>query len=159
MSFEGSGQLSDVHESDRSAAELGGIGICVADVGNMTRFYAEGLGCQLDEATIPPESVTSRLGVVPDGLDMTVLTTPQGLRIKLVRSPRRDPEQLAPATSITGHTGVTYLTFYVDNVASTRTTLVQLGGVALSDSDLERMVAIVADPEGNLVELIRRPRK
>jgi catechol 2,3-dioxygenase-like lactoylglutathione lyase family enzyme len=151
--------LSEVHEPDQTAAELGGLGICVADVGPMTRFYADGLGCQLDEPTIPPEAVTSRLGVVPDGLDMTVLITPQGTRIKLVRSPRQDPEQQERASSITGRTGVTYLTFYVDNVALTGANLVQLGGVLVSDPDLARMVAIVADPEGNIVELIRRPRK
>jgi catechol 2,3-dioxygenase-like lactoylglutathione lyase family enzyme len=138
-------------------ADFGGFGICVTDVDRMTQFYVDGLGCVLDEPVDMADSITSKLGVVPDGLAMTVLTTPSGAKVKFVRSPRQPATSSSTAT-ITGRTGITYMTFYVTDVVATRDALVRLGGASLTEPELERAVAFVSDPEGNLVELLRRPR-
>lgn len=138
--------------------DLDGIGVSVNDVEAMTRFYVEGLGCTTGEPVDVPESVTSKLGVVPSGMQMTVLLTPGGLRLKLVRAAgQRAP--VAEVRSITARTGVTYLTFRVRDVPGTRDALVARGGTALSDPSLEKVAAVVADPEGNLVELLRAPKE
>jgi hypothetical protein len=55
----------------------------------------------LDEPVDLADSLTSKLGVVPDGLAMTVLTTSSGARIKLARSPRQAATPSSTA-SITG---------------------------------------------------------
>ena len=138
--------------------DLDGIGLSVNDVEAMTRFYVEGLSCTIGDPFEVPESITSKLGVVPSGMQMTVLLTPGGLRLKLVRA----AGQRAPAAevrSITARTGVTYLTFRVRDVPGTRDALVALGGSVLSDASLEKVAAVVADPEGNLVELLRAPKE
>ena len=137
--------------------DLDGIGFSVNDVEAMTRFYVEGLDCTLGEPVDVPESITSKLGTVPSGMQMTLLLTPGGMRLKLVRAAGQEAPSVA-VRSITARTGVTYLTFQVRDVPSTRDGLVALGGTALSDPSLEKVAAFVADPEGNLVELLRAPK-
>lgn len=94
---------------------------------------------------------------VPAGLAMTVLRTPGGTNLKLVRDTGQ-PTPPSATRSITVRTGCTYLTFLVADVAATRDALVALGGTVLSDPSLAKVAAFVSDPDGNLVELFRAPR-
>jgi catechol 2,3-dioxygenase-like lactoylglutathione lyase family enzyme len=140
-----------------SAGDLDGVGLSVNDMEAMVRFYVDGLGCTVGDAVDLPDAITAQLRVVPSGTEMTVLLPPRGPKLKLVRVAGQVAPSV-PTPSITARTGGTYLTFQVADVPGTRDALVALGGTALSDPSLEKAAAFVADPEGNLVELLRPPR-
>jgi lactoylglutathione lyase len=104
-----------------------------------------------------PTMVSAPTGMGPDGFVMAWLQTPWGERIKLL-GPETTPARPEPRTHLTERQGLAYLSFYVADLAALLERLERLGAVAVSDGptvDLAPLhIAFVADPEGNVLELI-----
>jgi lactoylglutathione lyase len=62
--------------------------------------------------------------------------------------PRRERDFTEP--------GLTHLSFSVDDLASAKARVVELGGEVLEDTDVGGLAVMVRDPDGQLVELLPR---
>ena len=133
------------------------VGICVADLDRMVEFYVDGLGCTEQMRFPIPTMVSAPTGMGSDGFVMAWLQTPWGERIKLL-GPEATPVPAERRAHLTERQGLAYLSFYVTDLASLIDRLVALGASAVSEGptvDLGPLhIAFVADPEGNVLELI-----
>jgi lactoylglutathione lyase len=133
------------------------VGICVADLDRMVEFYVDGVGCTEQMRMPIPTMVSAPTGMGPDGFVMAWLQTPWGERIKLL-GPEEPPAPAERRAHLTQRQGLAYLSFYVADLASLMERLIGLGASAVSDGptvDLGPLhIAFVADPEGNVLELI-----
>ncbi len=138
------------------------LGLCVADLDEMVRFYEAVLGChEVTRATLPAAR-TQPIGLGSDDVEIVWMQTMWGERIKLLR-PNVNPAAVpVPAIAdMTAQCGVAYLTFYVDDLDARTEHAMALGATALT----ERLVTVTAagvkiaffrDPEGTIIELVER---
>jgi len=133
------------------------VGICVADLDRMVSFYVDGVGCTEQMRMPIPTMVSEPTGMGPDGFAMVWLQTPWGERIKLL-GPDATPEAPAAPAHLTERRGIAYLSFYVPDLRGLVDRLTALGASTVSDGPIVDMgplhIAFVADPEGNVLELI-----
>jgi catechol 2,3-dioxygenase-like lactoylglutathione lyase family enzyme len=133
------------------------VGICVVDLDRMVEFYVAGLGCTEQMRMPIPTMVSAPTGMGPDGFVMAWLQTPWGERIKLL-GPEASPAPAQRRAHLTERQGLAYLSFYVADLATLIDQLVDLGASAVSDGPVVDLgplhIAFVADPEGNVLELI-----
>lgn len=134
------------------------VGICVADLDRAVAFYVDGVGCTEQMRMPIPTMVSAPTGMGPDGFAMVWLQTPWGERIKLL-GPDAAPSPAADRAHLTDRAGIAYLSLYVRDLAALVERLLALGGTAVSDGPIVDMgplhIAFVADPEGNVLELIQ----
>ena len=136
------------------------VGIGVVDLDRMLEFYTEALGCRETRRADIPAALSSGLGLAPDGYLCVWLETPFGEVIKLMRPPEA-PTRREPAAHLTSETGIAYLTFYVDDVASVLAAA-EAGGAALRSEraliegapGMPVKLGFLSDPEGNVIELV-----
>ncbi|WP_322760934.1 VOC family protein [Frankia sp. Cr2] len=137
------------------------VGIVVADLAGMVRFYTEALGCSEVHRSDVPAELNAQLGL--GGATTVVwLRTPWGERIKLVR-PAADTAAVTPAVPIATRRGLAYLTLYVTDAAEVAERMRHGGASPRSDPALVeasgRRIAFWADPEGNVIELVEDLRQ
>jgi catechol 2,3-dioxygenase-like lactoylglutathione lyase family enzyme len=136
------------------------LGVCVADIGRMSAFYTEVLGCTEMARARLAGARTAAIGLA-DG-DVVWLQTSTGERIKLLEPDTPPgPAQGGPAAPLTARPGVAYLTFHVDDLTSRADAALAAGATALvadvvHDSGSGVMIAFFRDPEGNVIELVQR---
>ncbi len=136
------------------------VGICVADLDRMVRFYVAALGCAEEERRRLPFPATERAHLSADGpVDISFLRTPWGERIKLlapVAAPARTDD--ARPEYLTDRLGVAYLTCYVDAIEAVTAGALAAGAVSLLYPPVlpgrVNHIAFVRDPEGNVIELV-----
>lgn len=133
------------------------VGICVADLDRMVSFYVDGIGCTEQMRMPIPTMVSEPTGMGPDGFVMVWLQTPWGERIKLL-GPDAVPVAPAARAHLTEHRGLAYLSFYVPDLHALVDRVTAMGASTVSDGPIVDMgplhIAFVADPEGNVLELI-----
>lgn len=136
------------------------VGIAVVDLSRMLRFYTQVLGCEEVRRADIPVPLSSRLGLAEGGYLCVWLKTPGGEVIKLM-SPPDPPALLAAPARLTSRTGIAYLTFYVEDIASVLAAAEALGARLRSDRELASgeaglpvKLGFFSDPEGNVVELV-----
>lgn len=134
------------------------VGIPVIDLDRMYAFYTQVLSCTEARRADIPASLSSSLGVAPDGYINIWLKTPGNEVIKLVRPPV-PPTRPADPEYMSGRTGISYLTFYCSDLDATLAAAEAAGAVLKSDrsliaSDRSLRLCFFADPEGNIIELV-----
>lgn len=132
------------------------VGVVVADLDGLVRFYTEALGCREIRRSAVPASINGPAGL--GGATVVAwLSTPYGERVKLIR-PEVEPGHRSPAAPLTAHRGLAYLTFYVDDAEPVVERLRAAGARFLSNPPLVpargRRLAFCADPEGNVLEIV-----
>lgn len=139
------------------------VGIPVVDLEKMLTFYCDVLSCvEVRRADIPAELAqgltTSNYSYVN-----VWLRAPFGEVIKLM-SPQTPPEQVTPATFLSATTGISYLTFYCDDLTDVLAAAEKRGAVLRSDRSLispgrPLRLCFFDDPEGNVIELVERAKQ
>ncbi|MEW2558914.1 VOC family protein [Streptomyces griseorubiginosus] len=134
------------------------VGVVVRDLASMERFYCEVIGCRPERRSRVPESVGGPAGLGGE-LAVVWLGVPSGGRFKLIR-PRSAPVEVPAAAWSPGRSGLSYLTFHVDDVDPMVAGLTAAGARPLSNPVVVpahgRRISFWADPEGNVVELVDR---
>ncbi len=134
------------------------VGIPVIDLDRMYAFYTQVLSCTEVRRADIPASLSSSLGVAPDGYINIWLKTPGNEVIKLVRPPAAPTIPPTPE-HMSDRTGIAYLTFYCSDLDATLAAAEAAGAVLKSDRALiarerDLRLCFFADPEGNIVELV-----
>ncbi|WNM25637.1 VOC family protein [Demequina capsici] len=135
------------------AGRLDHVGLNVADLAAASAWYVAALGY----------SVELELRIAPIDLDIVMLLHPDGTRLELLHRPgsvrglRADNPAEAALTEGLGH-----LAFDVAGLDEAFARLVAHGARAVMppqpSPEAGVRMAYVADPEGNLLELVERPR-
>ncbi|MBM4382560.1 MAG: VOC family protein [Deltaproteobacteria bacterium] len=133
-------------------------GIAVEDLDRMHAFYTRALGCHEVRRAEIPAALSSAITLARDGYTCVWLKTPGGETIKLMRPPNKPAASGAPAL-LTERRGIAYLTFYCDAIGEVLARCEAAGATLRSDRALiqgERPVKLcfLADPEGNVIELV-----
>jgi lactoylglutathione lyase len=131
------------------------VGHCVRDLDRSRRFYEGVLGFTHQRDLRVPDGPASQLLRVPAPVGMTaVYLERDGFVLELLHfdregnQPRRERDFTEP--------GLTHLSFSVDDLASAKARVVELGGEVLEDTDVGGLAVMVRDPDGQLVELLPR---
>ena len=120
------------------------IGIIAKDIDAMITFYSEGLGLEL-EASIP----------MPGGGTMNRFKVGDSIVKVIALAPAAPAE--APPGGIRGATGYRYWTIHIPNLEETVNKIEGDGYKVVMPAKTIRegiAIAIVADPDGNWVELL-----
>jgi catechol 2,3-dioxygenase-like lactoylglutathione lyase family enzyme len=134
------------------------VGLVVADLERMYRFYVEVLSCtEVRRADIPAD-LSRAIRTASDGYVNVWLRTPNGEVIKLVKPPALPARAAAPAFS-SERTGFAYLTFYCSDLEATLAAALAAGAVERSEPSTRSgaigvKLVFFEDPEGNVVELV-----
>jgi len=134
------------------------VGLVVADLERMYRFYVEVLSCtEVRRADIPAD-LSRAIRTASDGYVNVWLRTPNGEVIKLVKPPALPARVAAPAFS-SERTGFAYLTFYCSDLEATLAAALAAGAVERSEPSTRSgtigvKLVFFEDPEGNVVELV-----
>lgn len=134
------------------------IGLVVADLERQLAFYRDLLGLAVIGDLEVPGERSRRAGLAAEGYRVIRLETPSGDRLKLAR-----PTRCAPAPAATRYAmeraGAAYVTFIVTDVAALYDRLARAGANLRSAGIVELRpglrLLLVADPEGNFVELLQ----
>lgn len=132
------------------------VGLVVRDLGPMERFYCDVIGCRPVRRSRVPVAVGGPAGLGGE-LDVVWLQVPSGGCVKLIL-PSSPAVPALVAHPLAGRAGLSYLTFYVDNVDPVVAALGAAGAKPLSDPVVVRAhgrrITFWADPEGNAVEVV-----
>jgi len=134
------------------------VGLVVADLDRMYRFYVEVLSCtEVRRADIPAD-LSRAIRTASDGYVNVWLRTPNGEVIKLVKPPAAPARVATPAFS-SERTGFAYLTFYCSDLEATLAAALAAGAVERSEPSTRSgaigvKLVFFEDPEGNVVELV-----
>lgn len=129
------------------------VGLCVTDLDRSRRFYEQGLGFrfwfELDD--LPEEESARLLGLrTPLGLKAVYLVL-DGFVLELLAYHPDRYEPWRPRSM--AEPGLTHISISVDDVAAVVERAVEHGGGALPETN-QGAVAMVRDPDGQLVELV-----
>lgn len=120
------------------------VGTVTTNVAQMLAFYSGALGfAKIEEIPFPGVGVLHRLKV--------------GEAFFKLMAPERAPAASAPAGGLLGATGFRYVTFAVTNLDETVEACLAFGAKIVSPTRALRpgvRMAMVADPDGNTVELL-----
>jgi catechol 2,3-dioxygenase-like lactoylglutathione lyase family enzyme len=134
------------------------VGLVVADLDRMYRFYVEVLSCTEVRRADIPANLSRAIRTASDGYVNVWLRTPNGEVIKLVKPPALPARVAAPAFS-SERTGFAYLTFYCSDLEATLAAALAAGAVERSEPSTRSgaigvKLVFFEDPEGNVVELV-----
>ena len=141
------------------------FGIVVSDIDAAATFYGDILGLkELDPFSVPA-SLCSDAGLTDDHpLEVRVFATTadndKATNVKLMQLPGVK-SKASDNAFIHSQLGISYLTFFVKDLSASMRRVEQAGGkalaqgpVALGDAATSPHLALVRDPDGNLIELI-----
>lgn len=135
-----------------SPASFDHVGLSVADLDRQRRFYAEAFGFQETHHTHIPEA----------GIRIALLSGPGGAAIELTERPGSVPQHFADPVEGAGVQGYFHWALTVDDLDEVMATAVASGARAVVPPTPARRPGIrfayLADPEGNLVELLQHTR-
>jgi catechol 2,3-dioxygenase-like lactoylglutathione lyase family enzyme len=129
------------------------VGLCVADLAAARRFYEEALGFTFRNELRPPDELTSKLLALdaPAALHAVYLTLGD-CTLELLHYERDTPGFRA---RVMDEPGLTHLSLTVDDLEATLERVASCGGRVL-DATHVGVAVLVRDPDGQLVELLRR---
>jgi 4-carboxymuconolactone decarboxylase len=134
------------------------IGLCVADLDRSLKFYRDLLGLSFESRIEMPEHDATASGFADSGYTVVRLQLPTGERIKLF-SPSKPPRSTAVGHRPLSQIGFAYLTLIVADL-SNLLKLLHEANVREREPGLYQLrggvkVALVEDPDGNVIELIQ----
>jgi catechol 2,3-dioxygenase-like lactoylglutathione lyase family enzyme len=148
-------------EFSRAAVD---IGIVVGDMERSVRFYTEALGLLEDEGYTIPPGLAERLGLAEgEQLEVRLLAPANdntASRIKLIAAP--GARDAAGDRGLSAEIGFRYVTLFVADIGKAAERLraagiesVENAPVVLGEgSSHEVFVMLVADPDGNRIEIV-----
>ena len=136
------------------------IGLCVADLARSRRFYCEGLGFAFEhELHVAGEPTDTLLRLRGSDLHAVYLMR-DGVRIELLyfASPAAPPRR----ERVMHELGLTHLSFRVADMDAALAAVRAASGRVLDDTvirfpEFQSAAAFVADPDGQLIELVQAP--
>lgn len=129
------------------------VGLAVSDLARSRRFYEEVFGFEFrNEATFPDAATTKLFGLDgPLGLHVVYLTRDSWV-LELLAF---DDADLAPRRARPmNEPGLTHISICVDDVDAACAKAAELGGELLPSQGFPGMVAMLRDPDGQLVEVL-----
>jgi glyoxylase I family protein len=139
------------------------VGLAVADMGTMIRFYTEGLGFELGPSFQAGDDVAAVSEVDPPVRSTSQYMTKDGFRLELIGWDV--PGVHGEPSKQRNQQGLTHLALEVDDVSETEARLLALQGTTLPetrvvlDRDPARIsILVMTDPEGTRIELLQRHR-
>ena len=129
------------------------VGLAVTDLARSRRFYEELLGFTFKNELEVPDGASTR---------MFDLKVPVAMRAAYLERDGWVLELLAFDPSATGprrdrpitEPGLTHISLSVDDLDATCARVVELGGELLAERSFPGMVALIRDPDGQLIELL-----
>ncbi len=144
-----------------SVQRLSHIGICVSDLERSTAFYRDVFGFSLlSELEVSGPDAEKLLDLEPVVLQAVYLER-DGTRLELLHF-EEPGETGAPGPHPVNRTGLTHLSFRVEDVDATAQAVAAAGGQILEPSRIDnrrfRTAAVfVTDPDGQRIELLAAP--
>ena len=133
------------------------IGLCVEDLNRSLAFYRDGLGFDFVSSIVTPAVSATESGFAESGYTVVRLQLPTGERLKLF-SPDQTPEAARPTARPLARVGFAFLTLIVSDIEHELCLLASRNikprppaAYPLRDNV---HVALVDDPDGNVVELV-----
>ena len=125
------------------------IGLSVADIERQRRFYIDAFGFQDEHRTEIPDA----------GIRIALLSRPGGTAVELTQRADSAPQHFADPVEGAGVQGYFHWALSVDDLDAAIDTAVACGARSISRPSPARRPGIrfayVADPEGNLIELLQ----
>ncbi|WP_102417209.1 VOC family protein [Mycobacterium sp. 4858] len=128
------------------------VGLCVSDRERSRRFYENVLGFQFWWELDPPDGPTSKLVQLPEplGVHATYLVR-DGFVLELMDYSRRQVQ--AGSERVMDQIGLTHISFSVSDLPGALEKVVEFGG-AVVDGTVTEAMAMIRDPDGQLLELL-----
>ena len=137
------------------------VGLAVADMGLMTRFYTEGLGFELGPCFQAGDDVAAVSEVQPPVRSTSQYLVKDGFRLELIGW--EVPGVHGHPSTQRNRQGLTHIALEVEDLADAEARLLALGGSTLPDTRvvLDRdpaaiSILVMTDPEGTRIELLQR---
>lgn len=129
------------------------VGLAVSDLAHSRQFYEEVFGFSCKSEMTVPDAATGKLFALAPPLGVSaVYLERDGWVLELLAyadatmAPRRDRPMNEP--------GLTHISISVDDVDAACATAAALGGEVLDDRGFPGMVAMLRDPDGQLIEVL-----
>jgi lactoylglutathione lyase len=128
------------------------VGLCVADRELSRRFYEGLLGFQFWWELDPPDNLTAQVVQLPEplGVHATYLVR-DGFVLELMDYCKREVH--AGAERVMDEVGLTHISFSVSDIPAVVAKVAELGGTVV-DGAVSEMMAMIRDPDGQLLELV-----
>lgn len=143
------------------AVRMSHVGLAVADMDTMRRFYTDGLGFELGPSFEAGDDVAVVSEVDPPVKSTSQYLTKDGFRLELIGW--EVPGVHGEPSKQRNQRGLTHLALEVDDLTETERRLLALGGKTLPEAKvvLDRdpaqiSILVMTDPEGTRIELLQR---
>jgi lactoylglutathione lyase len=128
------------------------VGLCVADRERSRRFYEGLLGFQFWWELEPPDNLTAQVVQLPEplGVHATYLVR-DGFVLELIDYSKREVH--AGAERVMDEVGLTHISLSVSDLAAVLAKVAEYGG-SVVDAAVSEAMAMIRDPDGQLIELV-----
>ncbi len=127
------------------------VGLAVADLDRSRRFYEVVLGFTFRNEAAFPDAATGRLMAVEPPLDLRVVYLVRDAWVlELLTYANLTPPRDRPMNE----PGLTHISLSVDDIDAACARAVELGGSHEADRGFSGVVAMIRDPDGQLIELL-----
>ena len=128
------------------------VGLCVSDRERSRRFYESLLGFQFWWELDPPDGLTAKLVQLPEplGVHATYLVR-DGFVLELMDYSKRQVH--AGSERVMDQIGLTHISFSVSDLEGVLEKVEEFGG-AVVDATVTEAMAMIRDPDGQLLELL-----
>lgn len=131
------------------------VGLCVTDADRSRRFYEAVFGFRHRDDLSPDDQATARILGVPPPVGLRAVYLVLGDMVLELLHFDREGNAARRERSFT-EPGLTHLSFGVDDIGATCALVEAHGGEVLAESSLGDVAVMVRDPDGQLLELLRR---
>jgi predicted enzyme related to lactoylglutathione lyase len=129
------------------------VGLCVTDLARSRRFYEELFGFTFVREMAVPDKFVAPLVQIPLPIGMSVVYLQHdGFVLELLHYDREGNPP--PRERAFNEPGLTHMSICVDDLEATCAQAVDLGGSVLPDASIPGRVAMLRDPDGQLIEIL-----
>jgi lactoylglutathione lyase len=128
------------------------VGLCVTDRERSRRFYESVLGFQFWWELEPPDNLTAQVVQLPEplGVHATYLVR-DGFVLELIDYSKRHVH--AGPERVMDEVGLTHISLSVSDLAAVLAKVAEFGGTVV-DAAVSEAMAMIRDPDGQLIELV-----
>ncbi len=128
------------------------VGLCVSDRERSRRFYEDVLGFQFWWELEPPDNLTAQVVQLPEplGVHATYLIR-DGFVLELIDYSKREVH--AGAERAMDEVGLTHISLSVSDLGAVLAKVAEFGGTII-DAAVSEAMAMIRDPDGQLIELV-----
>ena len=127
------------------------VGLAVTDLERSRRFYEDVLGFAFKNEMTVPDAATTRMFRLAPPVDMrAAYLVREGWVLELLSCASMQPRRERPINE----PGLTHISLSVDDVDAACALAEERGGEVLAEQGFPGMVALIRDPDGQLIELL-----